>query len=65
MKEIHNFPSTLVEGYNTYSPATIRKLFDGHRVSPFLDFGIEVFKDSGIVADAMRRISVSGVQEKL
>lgn len=64
MIDIHNCPSTLAEGYGTYCPAAVRKLFDGHRVSPILDFGIDEFKDSGIAADAMHRISVSGVQEK-
>lgn len=64
MIDIKNCPSTLAEGYTSYSPSAIRNLFDGHKVSPFLDFGIEEFKNSGVVVDAMRRISVSGVQEK-
>lgn len=64
MIDIKNCPSTLAEGYTTYSPLAIKNLFDGHRISPFLDFGIEEFKSSGVVVDAMRRISASGVQEK-
>lgn len=65
MIDIKNCPSTLAEGYATYSPSAIRNLFGGHKVSPFLDFRIEEFKNSSIVVvDAMRRISVSGVQEK-
>lgn len=64
MIEIKNCPSTLADGYKTYSPWAIKDLFDGHNVSPFLDFGFEEFKNSGAVIDAMKRISVSGVQEK-
>ena len=54
----------LLRGYSTYSPTAIKKLFDGHKISPFLDFGIEEFGASEIATNAMRRISVSGVQEK-
>lgn len=64
MIDIKKCPSTLAEGYATYSPSAIRNLFDGQKVSPFLDFGIGEFKNSNVVVDAMRRISVSGVQEK-
>lgn len=64
MVDMKNCPSTLTEGYTTYSPSAIKNLFDGHRVSPFLDFGIGEFKSNGVAVDAMRRISVSGVQEK-
>lgn len=62
--EINNCPSTLASGYSTYSPSAIKKLFDGHRISPILDFGIEEFGMSDVAVRAMRRISVSGVQEK-
>jgi serine/threonine-protein kinase HipA len=62
--EINNCPSTLASGYSTYSPSAIKKLFDGHRISPILDFGIEEFGMSDVAVSAMRRISVSGVQEK-
>lgn len=64
MIKIQNCPSMLLRGYSTYSPTAIKKLFDGHKISPFLDFGIEEFGASEIATNAMRRISVSGVQEK-
>jgi serine/threonine-protein kinase HipA len=57
-------PSTLSCGFDTYSPRALRQLFDGHRVSPLLDFGINEFRNSGEIVRAMKRISVSGVQEK-
>jgi hypothetical protein len=40
MVEIKCCPSTLAEGYDTYSPQAVKRLFDGKRVSPFLDFNI-------------------------
>ena len=64
MIKIQNCPSMLLRGYSTYSRTAIKKLFDGHKISPFLDFGIEEFGASEIATNAMRRISVSGVQEK-
>ena len=64
MLEIVNCPSTLGEGYSTYSPKARRALFDGRKVSHLLDFNIDEFHSAGEVAEAMHRISVSGVQEK-
>ena len=64
MIEIKHCPSTLAEGYGTYSPQAVKRLFDGKRVSPFLDFNINELKQSDAIARAMQRISVSGVQEK-
>lgn len=64
MAEILNCPSSLAEGWSTYSPKARKALFDGQKVSHLLDFNIDEFRTTGAVADAMRRISVSGVQEK-
>ena len=64
MVEIKFCPSTLAEGYNTYSPQAVKRLFDGKKVSPFLDFNINELKQSDVIVQAMQRISVSGVQEK-
>ena len=61
---INNCPSTLAEGYVTYSDAAAENLFDGRSVSPFLDFDLSDNKISDTVNAAMHRISVSGVQEK-
>lgn len=33
MKELTICPSTLREGYDTYSPDALKTLFDGHAVS--------------------------------
>ena len=38
MEELKFCPSTLKEGYNTYSPEACRKLFGGKQVSHILDF---------------------------
>lgn len=64
MIEIKNCPSTLSDGFNTYSPKAALRLFGDRNTNPFLDFEIEEFLDSGKTAEAMHRISVSGVQEK-
>ena len=64
MVEIKYCPSTLAEGYNTYSPQAVKRLFDGKKVSSFLDFNINELKQSDVIVRAMQRISVSGVQEK-
>lgn len=64
VNEIKNCPSSLLEGFSTYSPKAARILFDGKKVSPFLDMNVEDFGSSQCAADAMHRISVSGVQEK-
>lgn len=64
MIEIKYCPSTLAEGYDIYSPQAVKRLFDGKRVSPFLDFNINELKQSDVIVRAMQRISVSGVQEK-
>ena len=54
----------MAEGYNTYSPQAVKRLFDGKKVSPFLDFNINELKQLDVITLAMQRISVSGVQEK-
>ncbi len=64
MTEMKNCPSLLVEGFNTYSPKTIKTLYGGARVNPILNFDIDEFRNVGEIAEAMHRISVSGVQEK-
>ena len=64
MIDIKHCPSCLDEGFTTYSPKAARTLFDGRRVSPYLDFEFDGVPDNQLIIDAMRRISVSGVQEK-
>ena len=57
-------PSTLAEGFHTYSPAAIKQLFSGHGVSHILNEGDDAFLTGAKAGTAMRRISVSGAQEK-
>ena len=64
MIEIKNCPSSLVEGYDIYSPKSAKLLFGKTKVNPILGFDIDEFRNVGEIADAMHRISVSGVQEK-
>ena len=64
MTEIKNCPSSLQEGFETYSPKASKSLFGRTRTNPILGFDIEEFRNAGEIADAMHRISVSGVQEK-
>jgi serine/threonine-protein kinase HipA len=60
-------PGTLAEGYSSYSPSCLRNLFDGKKVSPILPY--EQPQKSEEVAELFlenrKRISISGVQEKL
>ena len=60
-------PGTLAEGYSSYSPSCLRNLFYGKKVSPILPY--EQPQKSEEVAELFlenrKRISISGVQEKL
>ena len=60
-------PSTLAEGFNTFSPSALRKLFDGKKVSHLLAYDAPEKNeiDSQLFLDNRKRISISGVQEKL
>ena len=64
MIEIKKCPSSLIEGFDTYSPKAAKSLFGRTKVNPILGFDIDEFRNVGEIADAMHRISVSGVQEK-
>ena len=65
---IDRCPSTLMPGYDTYSPLALKRLFDKQRVSYILPYNnplsddnrenVEKFQDNRI------RISISGVQPK-
>ncbi|MEZ4944387.1 MAG: HipA domain-containing protein [Cyclobacteriaceae bacterium] len=60
-------PSTLKPGFNTYSPAAIRKLFDGRKVSHLLPF-LPPEKDANTNEAFMenrKRLNFSGVKKKL
>lgn len=64
MNEIKCCPSTLADGFSTYSAKGAKALFGEIKVSPILDFDFDRFRNKSELTDAMHRISVSGVQEK-
>ncbi len=66
MEELKFCPSTLKEGYNTYSTEACRNLFGGKQVSHILDFDSpnNDSADSTDYAEHIGRISLSGVQPK-
>lgn len=68
MNPITICPSTLAEGYDSYSPVAIKHLFDGRQVSPCLDYTpIDDDNNSANQEEFLHnqeRISLSGVQPK-
>ena len=66
MEELRYCPSTLKEGYSTYSPEACRRLFGGRQVSHILDIESpnNDSADSTDYAAHIGRISLSGVQPK-
>ena len=63
MIKIEVCPGNLTPGFDKYSSACQRNLFDGNKVSPILDFNYDA--DNLDLVDSINQISVSGVQEKL
>lgn len=66
MIELHVCPSTLQEGFSTYSPTALKQLFDGLPVSHILDFDSPNNEnaDNETYLKNVGRISLSGVQPK-
>jgi serine/threonine-protein kinase HipA len=64
---IDKCPGTLAEGFTTYSPSCLRNLFNGKKVSHVLSYNTPQQNEE--VAEQFianrKRISISGVQEKL
>jgi serine/threonine-protein kinase HipA len=67
LDELKYCPGTLAEGFTTYSPSCLRSLYKGKKVNHFLPY--EQPQQSEEVAEQFmenrKRISISGVQEKL
>lgn len=67
LDELKYCPGTLAEGFTTYSPSCLRNLFSGKKVNHVLPY--EQPQQSEEVAEKFmenrKRISISGVQEKL
>lgn len=57
-------PSTLLQGFESYSPLARKLLFDKCDVSPWLDFSFEGSNHQVAMLKNIGRVSVSGVQEK-
>lgn len=66
MIKLHVCPSTLAEGFDTYSPAARKILFDGAKVSPFMNFPSPDTdnRESKAAVKNAGRISLSGAQPK-
>ena len=64
MIKIQNCPSMLLRGYSTYSPTAIKKLFDGHKIPPFLDFGIEEFGASEIATHLLQVVMLLAMRQR-
>ncbi len=64
MKSIQVCPSTLMPGFNGYSPRAIKTLFDGMEVSPIVDIDFESERDQQQAMNNMNNMSISGAQEK-
>jgi serine/threonine-protein kinase HipA len=66
LPEIKYCPGTLAEGFDTYSIACLRRVFEGRSVSHLLPYASpqsnEVSAEKFI--ENRKRISISGVQEK-
>lgn len=60
-------PGTLSEGFDTYSPAFLRRMFNGKKVNHVLPYDAPETneKDNASFLENRARISISGVQEKL
>lgn len=67
LTEIKYDPGTLKEGFDSYSPATLRHVFDGKKVSHILPYDAPK-KNEETNEEFLKnrnRFSISGVQEKL
>ena len=65
-KNINICPSTLQQGYTTYSPLALRYLFNRREVSHILNFNRDKknTNNQNLLVENKTRISISGVQEK-
>jgi serine/threonine-protein kinase HipA len=67
LPEIKYCPGTLAEGFDTYSTACLRRVFEGRKVSHVLPYAPSQSneEDAEKFIENRKRISISGVQEKL
>ncbi|MCC5945642.1 MAG: HipA domain-containing protein [Bernardetiaceae bacterium] len=64
---LKNCPGTLVKGFTTYSPSCLRSVFYGKKVSHILPYEQPQLSEevAELFIENRKRISISGVQEKL
>lgn len=66
INSLEKCPGTLKEGFNSYSPSVLRHMFDGKSVSHILDYAPPANeKTAEPFIENRKRISISGVQEKV
>ncbi len=67
MSEIKYCPGTLAEGFDTYSKTCLKKVFNGKKISHILPYNPPQVseEDAEKFLENRKRISISGVQEKL
>jgi serine/threonine-protein kinase HipA len=65
--EIKYCPGTLAEGFNTYSPTCLKRVFNGKKVSHILPYNPPDVseEDAEKFQQNRKRLSISGVQEKV
>jgi serine/threonine-protein kinase HipA len=65
--ELKYCPGTLAEGFNTYSPGCLRNMFNGKKVNHVLPYEPPQKNEevAALFLENLKRISISGVQEKL
>lgn len=67
LKELAYCPGTLAKGFSTYSPGCVRNLFNGKKVNHILSYDHPKLNEevAALFLENRKRISISGVQEKL
>ncbi len=65
--ELDRCPGLLAEGFSTYSPRVLRRMFGGKKVSHILPYDPSHQNEEveALFIENRKRISISGVQEKL
>ena len=67
LPEIKYCPGTLAEGFNTYSPTALKRVFNGRKVHHVLPHNAPDVSeaDAELFIENRKRLSISGVQEKV
>jgi len=67
LPELKYCPGTLAEGFNTYSPSCLRNMFNNKKVNHVLPYEPPQKNEevAALFLENRKRISISGVQEKL